>query len=168
MLKFYFIQDGCKLNVGLSNGEKTVCECDHLTSFSLIMDFTGEATPDPDLLTNILLPVSVISLILCEVINSFGSTDKEIQEPLATSRRHRRRVERLRNLSLCAGQLCWLLLPDLASRLPHLPHLLCQASSALTHLVWMLFWSFAGASVILLSPMIFCVQGWRQRIYCLP
>ena len=142
-------QEGCKLNVGLSNRKQTVCECDHLTSFNLMMDFTGEALPYPDLLTNILLPISIISLILCEALNSFESTNKESQEPLVTSRKHRRRVERLRNLSLCAGQLCWLMLPDLASRLPQAPPMLCQACSALTHLVWMLFWSYAGAFVLL-------------------
>ena len=146
-------ENGCKLNVGLSSGKQTVCECDHLTSFSLIMDFTGEALPYPDLLTNILLPISIISLILCEVINSFGSTNKESQEPLVTSRKHRRRVERLRNLSLCAGQLCWLMLPDLANRLPQVPHMLCQACSALTHLAWMLFWSYAGTLLLLFSPV---------------
>ena len=59
--------EGCKLNVELSNGKQTVCECDHLTSFNLMMDFTGEALPYPDLLTNVLLPLSVVSLILCEV-----------------------------------------------------------------------------------------------------
>ena len=61
-------QEGCKLNVGLSNKKQTVCECDHLTSFNLMMDFTGEALPYPDLLTNILLPVSVVSLIPCQVL----------------------------------------------------------------------------------------------------
>ena len=142
-------KDGCQLNVELSNGTQTVCECDHLTSFNLMMDFTGEASPYLDLLTNILLPVSVVSLILCEVINSFEKPKLEVQAPLVNSRKHRRRVERLRNLSLCAGQLCWLLLPDLAKRIPDAPQMLCQVCSALTHLVWMLFWSYAGALVFL-------------------
>ena len=163
--------EGCKLNVDLSNGKQTVCECDHLTSFNLMMDFTGEALPYRDLLTNVLLPLSVVSLILCELLNSFKSTNMMSQEPLVTSRKHRRRVERLRNLSLCAGQLCWLLLPDLANRLPQVPHMLCQACSAVTHLVWMLFWSYAGASVLLVLSskcFTFNFQGSRQRIYCLP
>ena len=144
-------QDGCHLNVELSNETQTVCECDHLTSFNLMMDYIGEASPYLDLLTNMLLPVSVVSLILCEVINSFEKPKLEVQAPLVNSRKHRRRVERLRNLSLCAGQLCWLLLPDLAKRIPDAPQMLCQACSALTHLVWMLFWSYAGALVFLLS-----------------
>ena len=139
---------GCKLNVTLSNSTRTVCDCDHLTSFSMIMDFTGNVSPYPDqlsaVLTNILLPLSVISLVLCEVFNSFQKPNLESQEPLVNCQKHRKRVERLRNLSLCAGQLCWLMLPDLATRLPHVPPMLCQASSALTHLVWMLFWSYAG------------------------
>ena len=144
-------QEGCKLNVGLSNRKQTVCDCDHLTSFNLMMDFTDEALPFSDLLTNVLLPVSIVSLILCEVLHSFGSTDEESRQTLVTSPKHRRRVERLRNLSLCSGQLCWLLLPDLANRLPQVPHMLCQAGSALTHLVWMIFWSFTGASSVLLQ-----------------
>lgn len=139
---------GCKLNVTLSNSTSTVCNCDHLTSFSMVMDFMGNVSPNPNqlsaVLTNILLPLSVVSLVLSEVFNSFQKPNQESQEPLVNCQKHRKRVERLRNLSLCAGQLCWLVLPDLATRLPHVPPMLCQASSALTHLVWMLFWSYAG------------------------
>ena len=139
---------GCKLNATLSNSTRTVCDCNHLTSFGQLMDYSGEASPYPDLLTNILLPISIISLVLCEVFNGFKLPKPDSQEPLVNCRKHRRRVERLRNLSLCAGQLCWLMLPDLATRLPHVPPMLCQASSALTHLVWMLFWSYAGDLVL--------------------
>ena len=115
------------------------------------MDYSGEASPYPDLLTNILLPISIISLVFCEVFNSFQKPNLESQEPLVNCQKHRKRVERLRNLSLCAGQLCWLMLPDLATRVPHVPPMLCQASSALTHLVWMLFWSYAGDEMYLHS-----------------
>ena len=108
------------------------------------MDFTGKALPYPDLLTNILLPISVISLIICEILNSSKPSNLEGQGPFVSSRKPHRRVEHLRNLSLCFGQLCWLVLPDLATRIPELPHMACQASGALTHLAWMLFWSFTG------------------------
>ena len=139
---------GCKLNVSLSNSTSTVCDCDHLTSFNLVMDYSGQASPYSDLLTNILLPISIISLVLCEVFNSFESPIPESQEPLMNRRKHRKRVERLRNLSLCAGQLFWLVLPDLATWFPDVPPMLCQACSALTHLVvWMLFWSYAGGEL---------------------
>ena len=130
------------------------------------MDYSGVASPYSDLLTNILLPISIISLVLCEVFNSFESPIPESQEPLMNCRKHRKRVERLRNLSLCAGQLCWLVLPGLATRLPDVPPMLCQASSALTHLVWMLFWSYAGGEVHFHSYDSF-LQGWRQFISCL-
>ena len=50
---------------------------------------------------NILLAVSAVSLILCEVLNSLKSIYWEGQDDIFYPRRqHRRRMERLRNLSL--------------------------------------------------------------------
>ena len=120
----------------------------------LVMDYSGVASPYSDLLTNILLPISIISLVLCEVFNSFESPIPESQEPLMNCRKHRKRVERLRNLSLCAGQLFWLVLPDLATRLPDVPPMLCQACShspgvdALLELCrWWIMWTIFSDSL---------------------
>ena len=53
-------EEGCHLNVGQSSFEETVCDCFHLTSFNLFMDWTGKcfglsASPSLDILTKVLL-----------------------------------------------------------------------------------------------------------------
>ena len=60
-------EEGCRLNVGQSSLEETVCDCLHLTSFNLFMDWTGKcfvlpASPTLDLLTKVLFLVNLPSL----------------------------------------------------------------------------------------------------------
>ena len=51
-------EEGCHLNVGQSSLEETVCDCFHLTSFNLLMDWTGKcfglsSSPALDVLTKV-------------------------------------------------------------------------------------------------------------------
>ena len=63
--------EGCAYNGIKSNYRETVCECSHLTSFGIIMDWTGFAPPSDaalETLTYVFLSLSMISLIASEVL----------------------------------------------------------------------------------------------------
>ena len=60
----------------LSVDDRTVCYCEHLTNFALLFDFTGTADVGDDyawldILTYIVLSISIISLILTQVVAHF-------------------------------------------------------------------------------------------------
>ena len=54
----WWSDEGCVLNLAQSNGTETVCDCFHLTPFSLFMDWTGEcfglpSSPALDIITRV-------------------------------------------------------------------------------------------------------------------
>ncbi|KAI9517250.1 hypothetical protein NQZ68_008509 [Dissostichus eleginoides] len=49
-------------------GNSTVCECDHLTSFAVLMSKSDVSTPDLDMITNVGLGVSVCSLLIFLIV----------------------------------------------------------------------------------------------------
>ena len=54
----WWSDEGCVLNLAQSNGMETVCDCFHLTPFSLFMDWTGEcfglpSSPALDIITKV-------------------------------------------------------------------------------------------------------------------
>ncbi|XP_054157506.1 uncharacterized protein LOC128955854 [Oppia nitens] len=63
-------QDGCRHVISLSSREQTVCKCDHLTNFAVLMDTSGRETDSltKNVLTLLFCSLSVICLILTIVI----------------------------------------------------------------------------------------------------
>ena len=146
-----------------------MCDCFHLTTFNLFMDWTGKcfglsSTPTTDLLSKVLhflfnfandfyhsllpqvcLALSFICLIITEGMNHCSrKVPKGRRRTLQDiSKGQRRSVQRLRNAWLFLAQLCWLLLTEIPVEITS-SNIACQLCGALTHLAWMLFWFTSG------------------------
>ena len=148
-------QAGCYFDPSQSTSSTTACSCQHLTSFSLMMDYTGEAQPwqvTLDTLTKVLLPTSITSLLACEIITMSRSVASLFLSnfPCRSNVRngHRRLVESVRNLSLMLAQLSWLLLPGLPQWFD-VGSFNCQVAGSAVHLAWMIFWTSTGENTLL-------------------
>ncbi|RUS84480.1 hypothetical protein EGW08_007776, partial [Elysia chlorotica] len=63
----HWSQDGCRLIFG--NGSHTMCECDHLTNFAVLMDVTGVELPEEhELALRVITYVGCIISIICLIL----------------------------------------------------------------------------------------------------
>ena len=65
--------EGCYVSLDLSEDDKTVCYCEHLTNFALLFDFTGVADVGDnyawlDIVTYAILSVSIVLLIITQLV----------------------------------------------------------------------------------------------------
>ncbi|KAI2801454.1 hypothetical protein BLOT_011006 [Blomia tropicalis] len=58
--------DGCWLKMSASSIDKSICVCNHLTSFSVLMDVSG--TEEPSQLKNVLTIVCTVASVICLAI----------------------------------------------------------------------------------------------------
>ena len=137
-------EEGCRPNPELSSASTTVCDCNHLTNFGIILDWSGEALPYDrylDTTSTICMAVSTSAIILTEVVLSLQRWEGVVALSRGQGRvERRRRMEQLRNWLLGLAQLAWLLLTDKFT----VSTAVCQVFGAITHLLWSLFWASTG------------------------
>ncbi|KAB5539646.1 hypothetical protein PHYPO_G00091420 [Pangasianodon hypophthalmus] len=149
-------QQGCTLLKSSDN--MSYCECNHLTSFSMLLSKTPVNLPFLDQLTYIGLGISICSLIVFLVIE-FLVWNAVVKSNLS----HFRHMS-LVNISLC------LLIADcsfVASSFPNiLNDTLCLVLTLAKHFFYlaMFFWMLC-LSMMLLHQLIFVFNPLRKRVY---
>ncbi|XP_066023130.1 adhesion G protein-coupled receptor L4 isoform X2 [Pocillopora verrucosa] len=100
-----YSEDGCHVDTAKSNSEETVCRCNHLTYFAVLVDFDSDGTKlskkDGTILETITyvgLSLSVIGMLLTIVLYSFLT---DVREPLS-------QIRLSLSVSLGAGQIIFL------------------------------------------------------------
>ncbi|XP_030262132.1 adhesion G protein-coupled receptor F5 [Sparus aurata] len=147
---------GC--NVTTNDGNDTVCECDHLTSFAVLFAKSDVSTAVLDMITNVGLGVSVCSLLIFLVIESL------VWSAVVKSNLSHFRHTALVNIAL------FLLLADccfLASTSPKtLSKTVCLVLTVCKHLFYLAMFSWMMCmSVMLVHQLIFVFSPLRKRVF---
>ncbi|XP_062323023.1 adhesion G protein-coupled receptor F4-like [Osmerus eperlanus] len=148
-------REGCWLN---SIENQTFCECNHLTSFSMLMSKTSVSLPFLDEITYVGLGVSICSLLVFLVIEVF------VWSAVVKSNLSHFRHTAMVNISLC------LFLADcsfLASSFPQdRSPTWCLVLTVCKHFFFtaMFFWMLC-LSLMLLHQVIFVFSPLRRRVY---
>ncbi|XP_046877386.1 adhesion G-protein coupled receptor F2 [Hypomesus transpacificus] len=148
-------REGCWLE---SIGNQTFCECNHLTSFSMLMSKISVSLPFLDEITYVGLGVSICSLLVFLVIEVF------VWSAVVKSNLSHFRHTAMVNISLC------LFLADcsfLASSFPQaLSPTWCLVLTVCKHFFFtaMFFWMLC-LSLMLLHQVIFVFSPLRRRVY---
>ncbi|KAF4082413.1 hypothetical protein AMELA_G00151540 [Ameiurus melas] len=149
-------QDGCTLVQSSDN--MSYCDCNHLTSFSMLLSKTPVNLPFLDQLTYIGLGISICSLIVFLIIEFL------VWNAVVKSNLSHFRHTSLVNISLC------LLIADcsfIASSFPNiLNDTLCLVLTLAKHFFFlgMFFWMLC-LSMMLLHQLIFVFNPLRKRVY---
>ncbi|XP_023324882.1 adhesion G protein-coupled receptor L3 [Eurytemora carolleeae] len=120
----------------------TVCICNHLTNFGIMMDWKQHAPTDNpflNLISTVLLLLSCFCLFLTEVILTVQRSVE--RSPL------RRSVERHRNYCLFIAQMCFMLL---TGGYKNVSCTLCQVFGGVIHFFWLTVfaWTVIGGYLI--------------------
>ncbi|KAI4885798.1 hypothetical protein NFI96_013792, partial [Prochilodus magdalenae] len=149
-------KEGC--NFTKSNGNFSFCECDHLTSFSMLLSKTPVELPFMDQLTYIGLGISICSLIVFLLIEGL------VWNAVVKSNLSHFRHTALVNISLC------LLLADCSFVAATFQNLLsdtlCLLLTVAQHFFYlaMFFWMLC-LSIMLLHQLIFVFHPLRKKVY---
>ncbi|XP_035534123.1 adhesion G-protein coupled receptor F3 [Morone saxatilis] len=149
-------RDGCTLKTRDDN--HTVCECNHLTSFSVLMAKSDISTDILDIITNVGLGVSICSLLIFLIIESLVWS-----AVVKTNLSHFRHTAMV-NIAM------FLLLADcsfLASTSPEdLSSTLCLVLTVCKHLFYLAMFSWMLCmSVMLVHQLIFVFSPLRKRVF---
>ncbi|XP_034554758.1 adhesion G protein-coupled receptor F4 [Notolabrus celidotus] len=147
---------GCTLKS--SDSYRTICECNHLTSFSILMAKSDISTEDLDMITNVGLGVSICSLVI------FLTVEALVWSAVVKSNLSHFRHTALVNIAV------FLLLADccfLASSSPEdLSESLCLAFTVCKHLFYLAMFSWMLCmSVMLVHQLIFVFSPLRKRVF---
>lgn len=149
-------EEGCRVTT--SDGNDTVCECNHLTSFAVLFAKSDVSTEVLDMITNVGLGVSVCSLLIFLVIESL------VWSAVVKSNLSHFRHTALVNIAL------FLLLADccfLASTSPEtLSSTMCLVLTVCKHLFYLAMFSWMMCmSVMLVHQLIFVFSPLRKRVF---
>ena len=147
--------EGCKVS---KDGNDTVCECTHLTSFAVLFAKSDVSTYVLDMITNVGLGVSVCSLLIFLIIESL------VWSAVVKSNLSHFRHTALVNIAL------FLLLADccfLASTEPtSLSSTMCLVFTVGKHLFYLAMFSWMLCmSVMLVHQLIFVFSPLRKRVF---
>ncbi|XP_071399914.1 adhesion G-protein coupled receptor F3 isoform X2 [Centroberyx affinis] len=148
--------EGCTLKP--SHGNRTLCQCNHLTSFSVLMSKTPVDLPFLDEITYVGLGVSICCLLLFLIIEALVWSSV-----VKTNLSHFRHTAMV-NISLC------LFLADcsfLASSFPNkLSDTWCLALTVCKHFFFLaMFGWMLSLSVMLIHQLIFVFNPLRKRVF---
>ncbi|XP_076873572.1 adhesion G-protein coupled receptor F3 [Brachyhypopomus gauderio] len=149
-------EEGCNLTQG--SGDFRYCECDHLTSFSMLMSRTPVSLPLLDEITYVGLGISICSLVVFIIIEFL------VWNAVVKSNLSHFRHTSLLNISFC------LLIADcsfVASSVESiLTDTLCLVLVLVKHFFYlaMFFWMLC-LSVMLLHQLIFVFSTLRKKVY---
>ncbi|XP_070782299.1 adhesion G protein-coupled receptor F4 [Enoplosus armatus] len=144
--------------VKMSDGNHTLCECTHLTAFSVLMAKGDISTDDLDIITSVGLGVSVCSLLIFLIIESL------VWSAVVKSNLSHFRHTALVNIAV------FLLLADcsfLASTSPEtLSDTWCLTLTVCKHLFYLAMFSWMLCmSVMLVHQLIFVFSPLRKRVF---
>lgn len=149
-----FSDEGCNLVTSIDN--KTVCKCNHLTSFSVLFSKGDVSTDVLDMITNVGLGVSICSLLIFLVVESV------VWSAVVKSNLSHFRHTALVNIAT------FLLLADccfLASVTP-VDDTLCLVLTVCKHLFYLGMFSWMLCmSVMLVHQLIFVFSPLRKRVF---
>uniref|UniRef100_A0A3Q0RWU6 Adhesion G protein-coupled receptor F3b n=1 Tax=Amphilophus citrinellus TaxID=61819 RepID=A0A3Q0RWU6_AMPCI len=148
--------EGC--NVSISDGNRTVCQCNHLTAFSVLMSKNDISDPILDVISNVGLGVSICSLVIFLII-----------EFLVWSAVVKSNLSHFRHTAI-VNIATFLLLADicfLASSKPEtLPENWCFILTICKHLFYLaMFCWMLCLSVMLVHQLIFVFSPLRKRVF---
>lgn len=148
--------EGC--SVKTTNGNYTSCECNHLTSFSVLMAKGDISTEILDIITNVGLGVSICSLLIFLIIESLVWS-----AVVKTNLSHFRHTA-IVNIAvfLLLGNCCFL-----ASSFPEqMSDSMCLVMTACKHLFYLAMFSWMLCmSVMLVHQLIFVFSPLRKRVF---
>uniref|UniRef100_A0A3B3Z8G1 Adhesion G protein-coupled receptor F3b n=1 Tax=Periophthalmus magnuspinnatus TaxID=409849 RepID=A0A3B3Z8G1_9GOBI len=146
-------ENGCKW-IGNS-----ICECNHLSAFTILMSKSKLEVPHLSTLTYVGLSVSIVSLIICLVVELIIWNDV-----VKTDTLHLRHCAHV-NISVCllVGDICFL-----ASSTPgDLSDIWCKTFVAVEHFCYlaMFFWMFCLSSILLHKTVYVSLHGIGKTAY---
>lgn len=148
--------EGC--TVQISDGNRTLCKCNHLTSFSVLMSKGDISTNTLDMITNVGLGISICSLLIFLTIEFF------IWSAVVKTNLSHFRHTAIVNIAV------FLLLANcsfMASTSPEsLPDSLCFILTICKHLFYLAMFSWMLCmSVMLVHQLIFVFSPLRKRVF---
>ncbi|XP_028254010.1 adhesion G-protein coupled receptor F2 [Parambassis ranga] len=149
-------KEGCTLNK--TDGNRSVCVCNHLTSFSVLMSKTDVSTPELDFITYVGLGVSICSLLIFLLIEAL------VWSAVVKSNLSHFRHTCVVNIAV------FRLLADcsfLASSFPDkLSESMCLAFTVCKHLLYLaMFCWMLCLSIMLVHQLIFVFSPLRKRVF---
>uniref|UniRef100_A0A3P8QLK2 Adhesion G protein-coupled receptor F7 n=1 Tax=Astatotilapia calliptera TaxID=8154 RepID=A0A3P8QLK2_ASTCA len=137
---------GCELVLNINETETVTCNCNHLTSFSILMSPNSPKKLYLDIITYIGVGISMGSLVICLIIE--GLIWRKIRTNETSYLRHVSIVNIA--VSLLIADI-WFIIGAAISDANHKNHSACTATTFFIHLFYLalFFWMFASALLLL-------------------